>query len=386
KFIQALDFNPLDDQDLNDKNKQVYHEYFSQFTHEVNRLKQYLIKLSSDSKWDTHPSTGLSQYPLSIYQFAFEYHTGVKLPTTDLKETFEKIKLWGEKHLTHLMIELECCCGRILNLADDDKSLTLEEKLTRVQSDQSQVWSSKQEMIEAFQKCLAKYRHIFIKEKGFKEFNEPDILVFDNPLLAGGYYYQNKFYLNVCDWESGNAKYEVENLTLHETIPGHHLQIDISLNSSNSNYLCQLFPYVTNGFVEGWGLFAEQLGDSNEDKWIYYGYLQMNILRTFRIIADIMLHVEGSPPEDVIKLAKRYLTMASNAIVSEIYRYRVFPGQAMSYKIGLEVFKLIIKQKFGITDTEDFLKSELVEWYKELLWNTERPLQIFLQENEIILD
>ena len=55
----------------------------------------------------------------------------------------------------------------------------------------------------------------------FKEYNPPGLIILDNPLLAGGYYYKDKFYLNVCNWSNGDFKYGVENLTLHETIPGH---------------------------------------------------------------------------------------------------------------------------------------------------------------------
>jgi uncharacterized protein (DUF885 family) len=139
-----------------------------------------------------------------------------------------------------------------------------------------------------------------------------------------------------------------------------------------------------NGFIEGWGLFAEHLGDVMlDDPWVYFGYLQANILRTFRIIADILLHVEGQTPEEVIQLAKKYLTASEQSITTEVYRYRILPGQACSYKIGLEVFKRIIKKKFNVEKISDFLRSDLLDWYKEVLWQTERPLDIFLHENDM---
>jgi uncharacterized protein (DUF885 family) len=109
----------------------------------------------------------------------------------------------------------------------------------------------------------------------------------------------------------------------------------------------------------------------------------MNVLRTFRIIADILLHVEGQTPEQVIQLAKQYLTASEDGITAEIYRYRIFPGQACSYKTGLEVFKNIIKKKFNITNVKDFLQSNLLDWYKEILWETERPLDLLLRENNM---
>jgi uncharacterized protein (DUF885 family) len=59
------------------------------------------------------------------------------------------------------------------------------------------------------------------------------------------------------------------------------------------------------------------------------------------------------------------------------------PGQACSYKIGLEVFKRIIKQKFNVIHTKDFMRSDLLDWYKQVLSQTERPLEVFLNENGI---
>ena len=250
--------------------------------------------------------------------------------------------------------------------------------------DASQRWTSKQEMIDAHESCIAKYRQIFVAQRQFKEFNAPGLIVLDNPLLAGGYYYKDNFYLNVCDWSNGNFKYDVENLTLHETIPGHHLQLDVSYHSPKHNYLTAIDGAPCNGFVEGWGLFSEHLGDSMFDRpWVYFGYLQANILRTYRIIAEILLHVEGESPTAVIELAQRYLTTSKECITSEIYRYRVLPGQACAYKTGLEVFKRIIKKKFNVVQMKDFTRSDLLDWYKEVIWNTERPLDVFLRENGI---
>ncbi|CAF1691495.1 unnamed protein product, partial [Adineta ricciae] len=113
------------------------------------------------------------------------------------------------------------------------------------------------------------------------------------------------------------------------------------------------------------------------------GYLQMNVLRTFRIIAEVLLHVEGQTPDEVIQLAKQYLTASEASITAEIYRYRILPGQACSYKIGLEIFKRAIRDKFQVTEVKDFLRSDLLAWYKDVLWQTERPLDVFLLENQI---
>jgi hypothetical protein len=376
KFISNLDFTPLPD----DITTPEYKTYFPLFSRETTRLKEYLIELVKDPKWLDHPEQGLSEFEPELYRFVFEYHTGLKLnSSTD----FMQIKQWAQKHLDYLMNEINQTCDRLLT-NDNDKQKDMYEKMILIGHDQNQYWSSKQEMIDAHKLCISKYRRIFIDQHQFKEYNPPGLIVLDNPMLASGYYYKGNFYLNVSQWANGEFKYTVENLTLHETIPGHHLQLNISDNSSNHNYLSTLDCALCNGFVEGWGLFSEHLGDLMlKDPWVYFGYLQENILRTFRIIAEILLHVEGKTPQQVIQLAKQYLTTNEESITAEIYRYRVYPGQACSYKIGLESFKRIIKQKFNVVDMKDFMRSDLVEWYKQVLWQTERPLDIFLRENGI---
>jgi hypothetical protein len=376
KFIGNLDFTPL----ANDITGEEYKTYFDLFSRETTRLKEYLIELVKDPKWLEHPEQGLSQFDPEIYQFYFEYNTGIKINSP---KDFIQIKQWAQVLLDHLMDEVNQTCNRLLT-NNEDKEKSLYDKMNLVHYNPSQQWSSKQEMIDAHELCIAKYRRIFITEKQFKEFNPPGLIILDNPLLAGGYYYKDKFYLNVCNWSNGQFKYAVENLTLHEAIPGHHLQLDISYHSPNQNYLTTILSTPCNGFIEGWGLFSEHLGDLMFDNpWEYFGYLQANILRTFRIIADILLHVEGATPEQVIQLAKKYLTIGENSIITEVYRYRILPGQACSYKIGLEVFKRIIKKKFNVDKINDFLRSDLLDWYKEVLWQTERPLDLFLRENEL---
>ena len=374
KFITGLDFPSLPD----DVTSSEYKEYFKLFTEETTRLKAYLTELIKDPKWATHPEKGLSQFDPKYFQFAFEYNTGLKIDSPD---RFIELKQWAQMHLDKLMKEVDRTCDLLLTNPDEKKKST-KEKMLIVGLDPTQRWLSKQEMIDAHELCIAKYRRIFVAQHQFKEFNSPGLIILDNPLLAGGYYYKDRFYLNVCDWAQGNFKYDVETLVLHETVPGHHLQLDISYHSPNHNYLTTLDPTPCNGFCEGWGLFAEHLGDATFDNpWNYFGYLQANILRTFRIVAEVLLHIEGESPTKVIELAQQYLTTSEACITAEVYRYLVLPGQASGYKTGLEVFKTIIKKKFNVDQLTDLTRNDLLEWYKEVLWQTERPLDLFLREN-----
>lgn len=376
KFIKGLNFVPLADEVTSPE----YKEYFKLFLQESTRLKEFLVEFSKDPKWTQHQEKGLSQFDPKYYQFAFEYNTGLKIESPD---KFRQLKQWAQRHLDRLMNEVDRTCDLLLTNAEDKKKTT-REKMLIVGLDPTQHWSSKQEMVDAHELAIAKYRRIFVAEHQFKEFNPPGLIIVDNPLLAGGYYYKDRFYLNVCEWAQGNFKYDVETLVLHETVPGHHLQLDISYHSPHHNYLTTILQTPCNGFCEGWGLFAEHLGDSTFDNpWNYFGYLQANILRTFRIIAEVLLHIEGESPANVIELAKQYLTTSEAAITAEVYRYLVLPGQACGYKTGLEVFKTIIKKKFNVDQLKDLKRDDLLEWYKEVLWQAERPLDLFLRENDL---
>ncbi|CAM4868943.1 unnamed protein product [Rotaria socialis] len=279
----------------------------------------YLIELVKNPKWLEHPQQGLSENDPQFYQFGFEYHTA------------------------QLMEEVNKTCNRLLT-NEEDKQKPISDKMMLVGQDQTQCWSTKKEMVDSHELCVAKCRHVFIDQSQFKEFNSPGIIILDNPLLDGVYYFKGSLYLNVFYWANENYKYDVENLVFHETIPD---------------------GSPCNGFIHGWTLFAEHLGYSMlNEPWTYFGSLQSNILRTFRMIAEILLHVEGQTPTQVTGLAKQYLTTSEASITSEIYRYRTLTGQACSYKIGLEIFKRIIHETFNVIEVKDFMRLNLEDWYK----------------------
>jgi hypothetical protein len=103
----------------------------------------------------------------------------------------------------------------------DISCLSNKDKLSLISQHPSQKWSCKEEMVNYHKECVEKYCSLYYDQYGFTKYNHPNVHIFDNERLAGGYYFQNNFYLNVADWQ-GASKYGVETLTLHETVPGHH--------------------------------------------------------------------------------------------------------------------------------------------------------------------
>ena len=211
---------------------------------------------------------------------------------------------------------------------------------------------------------MKSYTDFFIKQQNFSLKLPPKIVTFDDKSLAGGYWDNDTFYLNISSYNETN-KYETSSLILHETITGHHLQLSNMIHMNKTNMiLYSWFPKFINGNCEGWGLFAEQLGH-DMDNFSYMGVMSMHLLRTLRVIADISIHYYKVDPEKLITLFKYYLPIPHDIIESEIYRYVSVPGQALCYKLGYEIIKRIFYKKFNRNNK--LLDNDAIEFYKEFI-------------------
>jgi uncharacterized protein (DUF885 family) len=145
--------------------------------------------------------------------------------------------------------------------------------------------------------------------------------------------------------------YEVSTLSLHEAIPGHHMQIAIQFEAKDrlSDYRRKL--YFSNAFVEGWALYAEYLGNEMglfQDPLQRFGHLNDEMLRAVRLVVDTGIHAYGWNRERTITFMKKHLATPEADISNEANRYSVWPGQALAYKTGqmkiLELRRLAEKE------------------------------------------
>ena len=151
------------------------------------------------------------------------------------------------------------------------------------------------------------------------------------------------FYINTGK-NVNNSSHQFLALSLHEDTPGHHFHFQF-LSDIDCPVIYRLFP--SNGFVEGWGLYCESLGDYS-DKRDLFGRLMFDMLRSCRLVIDIGLHYYGISRDDAINFLNEHTLMDMTQNKIEVDRYIAIPGQALSYKLGEIKIKELRKRCKGM--------------------------------------
>lgn len=161
-----------------------------------------------------------------------------------------------------------------------------------------------------------------------------------------GHYFVNTYNLKA------RPKWEMEALSLHESVPGHHIQISLAQEIENVPEFRKHIGY--SAFVEGWGLYAESLGPEMgfyADPYSKFGQLTYEMWRAVRLVVDTGMHSMSWSREKAIQFFRDNTGKTDQDITVEVDRYIVWPGQALAYKIGqLKIRELRTKAERELGD------------------------------------
>ncbi len=201
---------------------------------------------------------------------------------------------------------------------------------------------------------------------------------------AGGYYERpsldgsrpGRFYANLYDL-SATPKFGMRTLAYHEAVPGHHFQLAIQNELKGLPMFRSFMGFGS--FTEGWALYAERLAwelGFQQDPFSNVGRLQAELLRAVRLVVDTGIHHKKWTREQAIKYMSETTGFADSDVESEIERYIVWPGQALSYKVGmLKIQELRNKAQQQLGD-----KYDAKEFHTRVLMNGALPLTMLEQQ------
>ena len=268
----------------------------------------------------------------AAYAFRVRHHTTTNLTPDQLHEI-------GKEELRSILGEMQEI-ARKLGHAGDVKSF-----FAKLMADRANFWSTREEILRHFERVLDKCSAALPKAfgrlpktpcivKAIEDYREKDCVAafyYQPPedLSRPGIFYANT-YQPATRLKCNNAA-----LTVHEAVPGHHLQIAISVEMQG------LPPFRRHGmftaFVEGWALYTERLADEMglyEDDLERFGMLTYQAWRACRLVVDTGLHSKKWTRQQSIDFFKANIALGETEIVNEVDRYIIWPGQALAYKVG----------------------------------------------------
>lgn len=273
------------------------------------------------------------------YRATIASHVGLPMSPTELHEL-------GLKEIARTDAELAALGARALGTKG------LEETIAKLRGDKSLYFTSREEILATAQKALDRAKAA--TPKVFSELPKTDCIMreipeYEAPYTTIAYYRQphydgskpGEYFVNTYKPET-RPRFELEALTWHESIPGHHTQIALSQELGAMPAFRKLDG--STAYVEGWALYTERLADelglytADLDR---IGKVSYDAWRASRLVVDTGLHAMGWSRGQAEEFMRVHTALTEANISNEVDRYIGWPGQALAYKVGqLEILKL----------------------------------------------
>lgn len=281
----------------------------------------------------------------AYYNAALKFHI-----TTDM--TADEVHNVGTQ-------EVERIRKRMLKVMEDvGFEGTLEEFLKFLREDPQFYYSDKDKFMQAYKDICLGIEDLLTQY--FNTIPKAEYVILETPAegaanAPGAFYLAGSqdgsrpgtFYVNTYKFEK-RPNYEMRSLSLHEAIPGHHLQASIAIENealpSFRRFLEDRRYYkvpgrfaLYNAYIEGWALYCEYLGEEMkiyENPYDLFGRLSSEIFRACRLVVDTGMHMKDWTRQQAVDYMTSNSAMSAQDISAEVDRYITWPGQACSYKIG----------------------------------------------------
>ncbi|MEP6737520.1 MAG: DUF885 domain-containing protein [Chryseolinea sp.] len=333
------------------------------------KLKTYIEKTYIPSARET---VGLSALPNGTNWYNFN----IKQQTTT-SQTYQQIHQTGLSEVKRIRKQMDS-----LILAVGFKG-SFEEFGVFLKTDQRFIYATATELLDGYRviakKVDAQLPKYFGKLPRLTYGVEP-VPSFDEKFQTTAYYMSGStsagrsgtFYANTYDLKT-RPKWEMEALTIHEAVPGHHLQLALAEEQENVPEFRKYDGYTA--FIEGWGLYSESLGVEMgfyKDPYSKFGQLTYEMWRAIRLVVDTGIHGMGWTRQQAIDYFKSNAAKNEHDIIVEIDRYIGWPGQALAYKTG----ELKIKELRAIAQKKLGDKFDLRKFHDVVLGSGSVPLSI----------